>query len=140
LKLNKKPAENSLLSQIETSCQIRSLSHEQLQELAGEIRERIISVVAKNGGHLAPNLGVVELTIALHYVFDASYDRIIWDVGHQAYTHKLLSGRQAQFDTLRQLAGSSVSHSVARAADVDFDTGHAWHLDFSGALMMTWGA
>ncbi|MFZ2446576.1 MAG: 1-deoxy-D-xylulose-5-phosphate synthase [Syntrophobacteraceae bacterium] len=134
--MSKKPAENSLLSQIETSCQLRSLSYEQLQELAREIRERIISVVSKNGGHLAPNLGVVELTIALHYVFDAAYDRIIWDVGHQAYTHKLLTGRNAQFDTLRQSGGISGFPKRAESRCDAFDTGHSG-TSISAALGMT---
>ena len=74
---------------------------------ASEIRERIIEVVAKNGGHLAPSLGAVEIAIALSEVFDPEKDRIIWDVGHQAYAWKLLTGRDAQFATLRTLGGIS---------------------------------
>jgi 1-deoxy-D-xylulose-5-phosphate synthase len=114
-----------LLSQIESPCQVRNLSTQELQELAQEIRDRIISTVAETGGHLAPNLGVVELTIALHYVFDAAYDKIIWDVGHQGYTHKLLTGRQSQFHTLRQYGGLSGFPKRAESRFDAFDTGHS---------------
>jgi len=136
LKLKKKPAEKSLLSQIETPCQIRTLTYEQLQQLAREIRERIITTVAETGGHLAPNLGVVELTIALHHVFDAAHDRIIWDVGHQAYAHKLLTGRQAQFHTLRQFGGISGFPKRGESRFDAFDTGHSG-TSISAALGMT---
>ena len=88
------------------------------------------------GGHLAPNLGVVELTIALHYVFDAAYDRIIWDVGHQAYTHKLLTGRQSQFHTLRQYGGISGFPKRSESRFDAFDTGHSG-TSISAALGMT---
>lgn len=135
-KLNKVSAENSLLSQIETPCQIRSLSQQQLQELARELRAKIISTVAANGGHLAPSLGVVELTIALHYVFDGAHDRIIWDVGHQAYAHKLLTGRQAQFNTLRRFGGISGFPKRAESRYDAFDTGHSG-TSISAALGMT---
>lgn len=97
----------SLLAQIDSPSQIKNYSLPQLQQLAQEIRDAIIRTVAKNGGHLAPSLGVVELTIALHYVFDSPCDRIIWDVGHQAYAHKILTGRRSQFHTLRQYEGIS---------------------------------
>src|SRR5271157_3369038 len=95
------------LSCIENPYQLKSLSYQELLDLAEEIRARIIGTVAETGGHLAPSLGVVELTIALHYVFDASHDRFIWDVGHQAYAHKLLTGRQKEFASLRQYGGIS---------------------------------
>lgn len=78
-----------------------------LEELAGEIRVELIKTVSKNGGHLAPNLGVVELTLALHRVFNSPIDKIIWDVGHQSYIHKLLTGRKDEFSTLRQFGGIS---------------------------------
>ncbi len=129
-------AEEPLLSQIETPYQIRNLSIPQLQDLAEEVRERIITTVAQNGGHLAPSLGVVELTIALHYVFDAAYDRIIWDVGHQAYAHKLLTGRQAQFHTLRQYGGISGFPKRSESRFDAFDTGHSG-TSISAALGMT---
>ncbi len=86
---------------------LRDLSDEQLDELAAEIRGRLIQAVAQHGGHLGPNLGVVELTMALHRVFESPRDRIIWDTGHQSYVHKMLTGRASQFDRLRQADGLS---------------------------------
>ncbi len=136
MKSKKEAKGKGLLSQIESPCQVRLLSQEQLQELAQEIRERIIEVVSKNGGHLAPNLGVVELSIALHYVFDAAHDRIIWDVGHQAYAHKLLTGRQSQFDTLRQFDGISGFPKRNESRYDAFNTGHSG-TSISAALGMT---
>ena len=88
----------TLLSQIDSPAQLKQFSLAQLQQLAQEIRDYIICTVAQTGGHLAPNLGVVELTIALHFVFDAPLDRIIWDVGHQAYAHKLLTDAGRNFN------------------------------------------
>lgn len=97
----------TLLSQINSPAQLKKLDKNQLLQLAEELREQIIATVAVNGGHLGSSLGVVELTIALHRVFASPTDHIIWDVGHQAYAHKLLTGRQEQFSTLRQLNGLS---------------------------------
>jgi 1-deoxy-D-xylulose-5-phosphate synthase len=107
-------AARRLLDTINNPQELKKLPPEFLPQLAKEIREKIISTVAKTGGHLAPSLGVVELSIALHYVFDCPRDKIVWDVGHQAYAHKLLTGRQDRFDTLRPWglpapAASSVS-------------------------------
>jgi len=113
------------LSSIEIPHQLRGLSHQQLSDLAEEIRARIIGTVAENGGHLAPCLGVVELTIALHYVFDAAYDRFIWDVGHQAYAHKLLTGRQKDFGSLRQYGGISGFPKRSESRYDAFGTGHS---------------
>lgn len=98
---------DNILEKIESPADIRGLSLAELEKLSTEIRARIISVVARNGGHLAPNLGVVELTLALHSVFDTPNDKIVWDVGHQTYTHKLISGRRENFETLRQFGGCS---------------------------------
>ena len=98
---------------------------EQLTALAGEIREQIIRVVQANGGHLASNLGVTELTIALHYVFDFSNDRICFDVGHQCYAHKILTGRGSRFETLRQAGGISGFPSPTESEYDLFYTGHA---------------
>ncbi|MFI5371009.1 MAG: 1-deoxy-D-xylulose-5-phosphate synthase [Candidatus Eisenbacteria bacterium] len=95
----------SLLERIHSPADVKSLSRAELDTLAGEIRHVIIQTVARNAGHLAPNLGVVELTIALHRVFDSPRDKIVWDVGHQSYPHKLLTGRAERFDTLRRLGG-----------------------------------
>ncbi|RMF71223.1 MAG: 1-deoxy-D-xylulose-5-phosphate synthase [Planctomycetota bacterium] len=114
-----------LLDQIRSPHDIKSLSVPQLRRLADEIRARIIEVVVKNGGHLASNLGITELTIALHYVFDFDKDRLLWDVGHQCYPHKLLTGRNPAFDTLRQAGGVSGFPSI-HESDYDlFDVGHA---------------
>ena len=92
----------SVLESIKFPSQIRDLSVEQLNALAGEVREKILDATSKNGGHLSSNLGIVETTIALYHVFDFSKDKLIFDVGHQCYTHKLLTGRYASFSSLRQ--------------------------------------
>lgn len=116
---------NQLLNQIKQPNDIKKLSHEEKLQLARQIRRRMVEVVSKNGGHLSSNLGVVELTIALHDLLTFPQDKIIWDVGHQSYVHKLLTGRWADFDTLRQLDGIS-GFPCARENDCDlFDTGHA---------------
>ena len=96
-----------ILPSIETPADLRPLSYHQLDKLSDEIREFIISSVTKTGGHLGSNLGVVELTIALHRVFDSPHDIILWDTGHQAYVHKLLTGRRYGFKNLRQRGGMS---------------------------------
>ncbi len=96
-----------LLDHIKQSSDIKKLKEDQYPELAREIRQFLIEKISKTGGHLASNLGVVELTMALHPAFDLPKDKIVWDVGHQAYTHKLLSGRKAGFDDLRQFGGMS---------------------------------
>lgn len=96
-----------LIEDIREPGDLKNLSSAELKELSGELREIIIKAVSENGGHLASNLGAVELSIALHYAFDAPRDRIIWDVGHQAYTHKLLTGRYGRFSTLRKAGGLS---------------------------------
>ncbi|MHB8996809.1 MAG: 1-deoxy-D-xylulose-5-phosphate synthase [Armatimonadota bacterium] len=96
-----------LLDTIKQPADLRDLSREDLVVLAGEVRERIVQTVSCTGGHLAPNLGTVELTIALHRTFESPVDKIIWDVGHQCYTHKLLTGRQAEFPQIRQDGGPS---------------------------------
>jgi 1-deoxy-D-xylulose-5-phosphate synthase len=85
---------------IDNPKELKKLSIEELPLLAQEIRENIIKTVSNNGGHLASNLGVVELTLALHYVFDTPKDKIIWDVGHQCYAHKMITGRGDRFDSL----------------------------------------
>jgi len=98
---------HSMLDTIDSPEELRRLEIPELVELAEEIRERIISVVSRTGGHLAPSLGTVELAIALHYVFNTPVDKIVWDVGHQAYAHKLLTGRRGAFGSLRQYKGIS---------------------------------
>ena len=126
----------TLLSQIDSPSQLKQLSLVELQQLAGEIRELIIRTVARNGGHLAPNLGVVELTLALHYVFDAPIDKIVWDVGHQAYTHKILTGRRSHFHTLRQYNGISGFPKRVESKYDAFGTGHS-ATSISAALGIT---
>ncbi|MFH1090470.1 MAG: 1-deoxy-D-xylulose-5-phosphate synthase, partial [Pseudomonadota bacterium] len=104
---------------------LKKLRLDQLPQLAQEIREEIIKIVAQNGGHLAPSLGVVELTIALHYVFNTPQDRVIWDVGHQTYAHKLLTGRRDRFGTIRTKGGLSGFPKRAESIYDVFDTGHS---------------
>ena len=96
-----------ILDSIDSPAQLRTLTVAQMQELAEEIRREIIEKVSVKGGHLAPNLGVVELTMALHYVFNTPEDLLVWDIGHQAYVHKLLTGRRDRFHTIRQFGGLS---------------------------------
>ena len=132
----KEPVENKLLAQIDGPAQLKQLTVEQLQELAEEIRRLIICTVAQTGGHLAPNLGVVELTLALHHVFEAPGDRIIWDVGHQSYTHKLLTERRSRFHTLRQYEGISGFPKRSESKYDAFGTGHSG-TSISAALGMT---
>ncbi len=113
-----------LLDKIDGPADLRGLKEEQLGELAEEVRGRMISVVSQRGGHLAASLGVVELTIALHYVFESPKDKIVWDVGHQAYAHKLLTGRRERFETLRQAGGISGFPRRSESEHDAFDTGH----------------
>lgn len=113
------------LDKIQSPSDIKSLSFEELDILAGEVRKVLIDTVSQNGGHLASNLGVVELSIALHRVFDSPKDKIIWDVGHQVYTHKLLTGRYADFSSIRKENGLS-GFSCPRESDHDiFFSGHS---------------
>ena len=96
-----------ILDSVDSPAQLRALTPVQMQQLAEEMRREIIEKVSVKGGHLAPNLGVVEMTIALHYVFDTPHDLLVWDIGHQAYGHKLLTGRRDRFHTIRQFGGLS---------------------------------
>jgi 1-deoxy-D-xylulose-5-phosphate synthase len=114
-----------LLSAINSPQDLRCLPADKLPQLAGELREMIINTLAETGGHLAPSLGVVELTLALHYVFNTPADKIIWDVGHQCYAHKLLTGRRDQFATLRQYGGISGFPKRSESEYDTFDTGHS---------------
>src|SRR3982751_7034366 len=93
------------LTKIDNPNHVKALTLEQLQLLAEEIRHELITGLAKNGGHLGPNLGVVELTLALHYVFNTPKDKFVWDVSHQIYVHKLLTGRRDKFNTIRSTGG-----------------------------------
>jgi 1-deoxy-D-xylulose-5-phosphate synthase len=98
---------NKILDSVNNPGDLKKLNLKQLEQLSEEIREFVLQQVSKTGGHLASNLGTIELTIALHYVFNSPGDKFLWDVGHQAYTHKILTGRKDQFDTLRQIDGLS---------------------------------
>lgn len=114
-----------MLERIQKANDIKNLKKEELPELAQEIREFLIEKVSKTGGHLASNLGVVELTMAMHLIFDLPEDKIIWDVGHQSYAHKILTGRKDGFETLRQYGGMS-GFPKRKESDCDaFDTGHS---------------
>jgi 1-deoxy-D-xylulose-5-phosphate synthase len=125
----------SILDTINQPSDMKSLSIDQLRELSREIRERIIETVTVNGGHLASSLGVVELTVALHYVFDTDRDMIVWDVGHQCYAHKLLTGRRKAFPTLRKKGGLSGFPSPSESPFDAFATGHS-STSISAALGM----
>ena len=116
---------SKVLDQIECPFDVKKLDPEELERLCSELREEILSTVSKNGGHLASNLGVVELTVALHYVFDFPRDKVIWDVGHQSYTHKILTGRKDRFHTLRQYEGISGFPKRDESPYDAFDSGHS---------------
>jgi 1-deoxy-D-xylulose-5-phosphate synthase len=125
----------ALLKAISGPADVRRLERQQLRELADEVRERLIDVVSQTGGHFAPGLGVVELTVALHYVFDTPRDRLVWDVGHQAYPHKILTGRNERLPTIRQKNGIS---GFLRREESEYDAFGAGHAatSISAALGM----
>ena len=114
-----------LIEKIKSPKDIKTLSTEELEKLTEELREIIIQTVATNGGHLASNLGTVDLTVALHYVFNSPVDKIVWDVGHQSYTHKLLTGRFNAFSTIRQHKGISGFPKLEESPHDAFGTGHS---------------
>ncbi|KMQ52792.1 1-deoxy-D-xylulose 5-phosphate synthase [Chitinispirillum alkaliphilum] len=115
----------SLLDKIQSPSDLRDMSAEQLSELSQELRDFLVHSVSKTGGHLASSLGVVELTIALHYCFKTPTDKIVWDVGHQAYAHKILTGRKERFNTLRQYGGISGFPRISESEYDHFSVGHA---------------
>ena len=123
--MTERPEGKPVIDRIESPEDVRKLTIPELVILSSEIRDRIISVVSQHGGHLAPSLGTVELTIALHYVFETPRDKIIWDVGHQAYAHKLITGRWNSFDTIRQYGGISGFCKRSESEYDVFDAGHA---------------
>lgn len=116
---------NTILDRIQSPEDLRALTVPQLEKLATEIRARIIDVVSRSGGHISSNLGVVELTIALHRAFEFKNDRLLWDVGHQCYVHKLLTGRNSRFEQLRQAGGLSGFPSIYESEYDLFNVGHA---------------
>ena len=114
-----------ILDIINTPKDLKNLSYKELYELSDDIRNYIVDVVSKNGGHLSSNLGSVELTIALHRVFDSPKDKIIWDVGHQCYAHKILTGRKEGFKTVRIYKGISGFPKRSESEHDIFETGHS---------------
>lgn len=114
-----------LLDKINSPSDLKKLGISELNVLAAELRDIIIRTVSVNGGHLASNLGVVELTLALHYVFNSPHDKIIWDVGHQSYSHKLITGRRDRFHTIRQYQGISGFPKISESEHDAFGTGHS---------------
>ena len=114
-----KPPTEALLARVDSPADLRTLDREKLPQLADELRQFILNAVSRTGGHLSSNLGTVELTIALHYVFNTPRDRLVWDVGHQSYPHKILTGRRDQMATLRQYQGLS---GFPRRSESEYDT------------------
>ncbi len=125
----------NILDRVNSTEDLKRLTLKEKQVLTKRIRELIIDTVSKNGGHLASNLGVVELTIAIHSVFNAPEDKIIWDVGHQSYVHKILTGRKNEFATLRQFGGIAGFPRACESEFDAFDTGHS-STSISAALGM----
>ncbi len=116
---------SGLLDKIDSPTDLKGLTQQELKQLASEIRQQLVATVSANGGHLASNLGVVELTIALHRVFDSPRDKLIWDVGHQSYVHKLLTGRRQRFASIRQYGGLSGFTCRSESEHDPFGAGHA---------------
>ena len=127
------------LDSIHSPADLRNCSKVELDDLAIELRQFLLDSVSKTGGHLSSNLGTVELTIALHYVFETPYDRLVWDVGHQSYAHKVLTGRKDAMSTLRQYGGIS---GFPRRSESEYDTFGTAHssTSISAALGMALGA
>ena len=136
--MEEKTSMKPILDTIRGPADLRKLTIPQLEQLAAEIRGEIIETVSVRGGHLAPNLGAVELTLALHLVFDAPKDMLVWDIGHQAYVHKLVTGRRERFHTIRQFGGLS---GYLRRDESEYDAFGASHAStsLSAALGMAVG-
>ena len=128
-----------LLDSIQSPEDVRRLSLQQLPALAGELRHFLIESVGKTGGHFSSNLGTVELTVALHYVFNTPHDRLVWDVGHQTYPHKILTGRRGQMGSLRQLGGLAGFPKRDESEYDNFGTAHS-STSISAALGMAMAA
>jgi len=129
----------ALLKKIDAPADLRKLDRRELRTLADELRAYVLESVSQTGGHLSSNLGTVELTIALHYVFHTPDDRVVWDVGHQSYPHKILTGRRDRMNTLRQFGGIS---GFPRRSESEYDTFGTAHssTSISAALGMALGA
>src|SRR5256885_14477880 len=115
----------TLLDRVKSPADVRALTRDELDQLAADVRTRLIDVCSRTGGHIGAGLGVVELTVALHYVFDTPRDQLVWDVGHQGYPHKVLTGRNAEMETLRQENGVSGFLKRTESAFDAFGAGHA---------------
>src|SRR3954470_22224035 len=133
------PKRYELLKTVDDPADLRKLERKQLQQLADELREFVLQSVSQTGGHLSSNLGTVELTIALHYVFDTPFDRIVWDVGHQTYPHKILTGRRERMASLRQFGGLAGFPQRAESEYDTFGTAHS-STSISAALGMAMAA
>src|SRR5450756_1761423 len=114
-----------ILETIESPADLRTLSRAELKQLASELRDYVVQSVAQTGGHLSSNLGTVELTIALHHVYNTPHDRLVWDVGHQTYPHKILTGRRERMGTLRQAGGISGFPQRSESEYDAFGTAHS---------------
>ncbi|MDP7098500.1 MAG: 1-deoxy-D-xylulose-5-phosphate synthase N-terminal domain-containing protein, partial [Rhodospirillales bacterium] len=131
-------AKASILDKVDEPIDIREFSLQELSQLTDELRQEMVQVVSFTGGHLGASLGVVELTVALHHVFNTPDDRLIWDVGHQAYPHKILTGRRQRMGTLRQAGGLSGFTKRSESAYDPFGAGHS-STSISAALGMAVG-
>ena len=132
---NKKYNQGPLLSNINSPTDLRRLEKSQLKQISNEVRQYIIDIVSEKGGHFGASLGVVELTVALHYTFNTPYDQLVWDVGHQAYGHKILTGRKEQFVTNRIKGGLSGFPKRSESVYDTFGVGHS-STSISAALGM----
>ena len=128
--------ESGLLQHINTPDDLKKLGKQQLEQVCAELRQFIIDELSHNPGHLGASLGVVELSVALHYVFSTPYDRLVWDVGHQAYAHKILTGRRERFSTNRRFKGLSGFPSPKESEYDAFGVGHS-STSISAALGMS---
>src|SRR6202008_1798129 len=124
MSLSQSPSKTPLLDKVNTPADLRKLDPSDLRQVADELRREMIDAVAVTGGHLGAGLGVIELTVAIHYVFNTPQDRLIWDVGHQAYPHKILTGRRDRIRTLRQGGGLS---GFTKRAESEYDPFGAAH-------------
>src|SRR5688500_19055174 len=125
----------SLLSQVNSPADLKKISKEELHQLCNELRQYIVDVVSVHGGHFGASLGVVELTVALHYIYNTPYDQLVWDVGHQAYGHKILTGRRDAFPSNRKYKGLSGFPKRAESEYDTFGVGHS-STSISAALGM----
>ncbi len=132
-------APGPLLSMINSPADLKQLSREQLHQVCDELRQYIIDVVSVHGGHFAASLGVVELSVALHYIYNTPYDQLVWDVGHQAYGHKILTGRRDAFPTNRKYHGLSGFPNRKESEYDTFGVGHS-STSISAALGMAMAA